>query len=506
MKKFFTKKRIIYGIIGLLILGFILSRVFKGPDISGIETVKVAKADVKQTVLATGQVTSQTDLSLSFKTSGFVNRVYVKVGDKVKQGQIIANLEQKDAGASLTQARGAYAQARANLQKVLDGSSSEEVAVAQVTLDNAIATLENTKAQQQVAVDNAYKTLLSSSLVANAGSGNSGSIELTISGAYNSKDQGSYKITIFNTGAGTKFQYSGLEQGSGDVSTTPVPLGSRGLNIQFSSTSVPTNNFWTVNIPNTQSTSYVTNYNAYQAALETQKSSVVSAENTVASARASLDLKKAKARPADLSVAEAQVTSALGQLQAAEASFENTIIRAPADGTITKIDIKPGELASALEEVAVLQDVGSLHIEANISEANIASLKLGQQVETTFDALGPDRKFKGEVKEVDPASTVVSGVVNYQVTVSVESLPEIKPGMTANIRILVAEKDGVLVIPQRAVISQDLKKMVRVVTDTTKKTYEEKEVTLGVEGDGGVVEVVSGLEENVEIVTLIKTK
>src|SRR3989344_856779 len=108
MKKYFTKKRIIYGIIGLLILGFILSRVFKGPDISGIETAKVSKTGVKQTVLATGQVTSQTDLSLSFKTSGVVNRISVKVGDKVKTGQPLANLDQRNVAASLTQARGSY--------------------------------------------------------------------------------------------------------------------------------------------------------------------------------------------------------------------------------------------------------------------------------------------------------------------------------------------------------------------------------------------------------------
>jgi HlyD family secretion protein len=143
-------------------------------------------------------------------------------------------------------------------------------------------------------------------------------------------------------------------------------------------------------------------------------------------------------------------------------------------------------------------------VEANISEANIANIKLGQNSDMTFDALGPDRHFKGSVQTVDPASTVVSGVVNYKVTASLEKLPEIKPGMTANMTILTAEVPGVLSVPARAIISHDNKKFVRVIKDPKKKTYEEKEVTIGAEADGGLVEVKSGLNEGQEIVTFIK--
>jgi multidrug efflux pump subunit AcrA (membrane-fusion protein) len=76
--------------------------------------------------------------------------------------------------------------------------------------------------------------------------------------------------------------------------------------------------------------------------------------------------------------------------------------------------------------------------------------------------------------------------------------------MTANMTVLVAEKKNVLAIPLRGVITKDGKKFVRVITDSKKKTYEEKEVKTGLEADEGLVEILSGLNAGQEIVTYIK--
>jgi len=518
IKAFFTKKRIIWTVIILLVIVPIAYKIFKGKNPgANILTDTVKKTDLKLTVLSTGQVTSQTDLSLSFKISGVVDKVSVKVGDKVKEGQVLANLSAQDQAAKYTQARGALAQAEANYQKVLDGASSEDIALSQaavdaakVTLTNAQASLTNIKQQQDVMVKNALSALLNSTVSAMPTANNVGSPTVTITGTYAASDQGTYKISIYNSGNGLRFQVAGLENSEGDVKNSPVPLGKGGLFIQFSG-NVYTSDSWTVAIPNTFASNYVTNRNAYQAALETQSSSVSAAESAVNSAEsdlnkavAALSLKKAEARPAEVQAAAAQVLSAQGQLQAAEADLENTIIRAPAGGTITKADVKPGELATALKEVFVLQDVGNLHIESNVSEASIAEIKPGQLVEVTFDALGMDRKFAAKVQQVDPASTVISGVVNYKVTVGLENLPEIKPGMTANLNILTAERSSVLAIASRAVLKKDGKNIVRVVTDPKTKAYKEVEVKTGLEADGGLVEISSGLSEGQEVVTFIK--
>ncbi len=505
IRGFFTKKKIIWTVIILLVVLPIAYQIFKPKDNSAnILTDTVKKQDIKYTVLATGQVVSETDLNLSFKTSGIVQSVRVTEGDKVKSGQVLASLEQKDQFASLTSARGSLAAAQANYNKVLSGASSEEVTVSQVTLDNAKSSLENTIKQQEVLVESAYKALLNSGLSAIATSGNTGSVTATVSGTYTGTEQGIYKIGIYSTGNGLRFQVNGLENGDGIVDISPQPIGTKGLYIQFSSTSVPANNSWTISIPNTQSSTYVTYFNAYNSALETQRSALTAAQNAVASAQAALDLKKAQARPADLEAAQAQILSAQGQVLTAQSAFDNTMIKAPADGTITSVDIKVGELAAAQKAVIILQDVGNLHVEANISEANIAALKIGQDVDITLDALGADRHFIGKVQTVNPGATVVSGVVNYKVTASVDDIPEVKPGMTANMTILVEKKNGVLAMPLRGIISKDGGKYVRIITDTKKKTYKEVEVKIGLEADEGLVEILSGLNQDQEIVTYIK--
>ena len=500
-----TKKKIIWTSIISLVVVFILIGIFKPKDNSAnIQTETVKKQDIKATVLATGQVVSATDLDLSFKSSGVVDKVNVKEGDKVKAGQILTNLDGKNALASLTSARGTLAQAQANYNKVLAGSSSQSIQVAQVALDTAKSNLATTKAQQDTAVANAYSSLLNSTIAAIPSSSNLNSNAPAITGTYTGTEQGVYKITIYATGNGYSFQASGLETSNGLVRSTPVLLGTKGLYIAFTDSSYNNSDSWTISIPNTSASNYVTNYNAYQAALKAKDTAIASATNAVASAQANLDLQTAQARPADVDAAKAAILSAQGQVQAAQAVYDDTVIRAPADGTITKVDIKVGELATALKEVLVLQDVSNLHVEADVSEANISSLQPNQTVDLTFDALGPDRHYNGVVQAVNSGATVVSGVVDYKVTASIQDMPEIKPGMTANMTVLVNEKDGVLTVPSRSIISQDGKKYVRVIDDPKKKTYHQVEVQTGIDADGGVTEITSGLNEGQEIVSYIK--
>lgn len=516
MKKFFTTKRFVWMIVIVLILGSIVYAIVRPKNNTGqILTDKVARQDLKQTVLATGQVTSQTDLDLSFKSSGIVTSVRVAVGDKVEAGQILAILDQSDQQAALTTARGALAQAQANYQKVITGAGNEDIALAQkgvaaaqTTLNNAKKSLDDATAQEQVLVANAYRTLLNTGLAATPATSNINTSDPTISGTYTGTQGGTYTIRE----QGTTYSVAGLEDGPPTyISTvTPQPLGSKGLYVTFPSGYKTGYDTWTVSIPNTNSSSYVTDYNAYQAALQTQTVALSSAQAAVDSSQAALDqqtaqlnLKTAQAQPADVASAQAQILSAEGQVQTAQSALDNTVLRAPAKGTITSVDVKAGELATALKEVVILQDIDNLHIEANISEANISAISAGQSIDVTFDAFGPDRHYQATVQSLDPASTIISGVVNYKLTATIAKDPDIKPGLTANMQILTAEKPNALAIPQRAILDRDGKKYVRVITDAASKKYEEREITVGLQADGGLQEVTSGLSEGQEIVTFI---
>jgi HlyD family secretion protein len=224
----------------------------------------------------------------------------------------------------------------------------------------------------------------------------------------------------------------------------------------------------------------------------------------VNTAQANLDQIKASAPQSDIDSAKAQILSAQGQVDAAQANYDNTVLRAPATGTITQVDIKVGEQASTMQEVMILQDIGDLHAEANVSEANIASIQAGQSVDYTFDALGTDQHFSGQVESVNPASIVIAGVVDYKVTANFNNVPGIKPGMTANMTILVAKKDNALAVPSSAVIQQNNQQIVRVIDDLKKQTYHNVVVQTGLQADGGLTEITSGLSEGQTVITYMK--
>ncbi|KKP24659.1 MAG: hypothetical protein UR10_C0002G0103 [Candidatus Nomurabacteria bacterium GW2011_GWF2_30_133] len=318
--------------------------------------------------------------------------------------------------------------------------------------------------------------------------------------------EGRITISVYYTGNGPSFTTSGIVNGNGIVTTTtPQPIGDSGLYIKFPSTSSTNVTEWTIDIPNKKASNYITNNNAYEAALKTQESAMGTAQAVIDQRTAELSLKQATARPADIDLAKADILSAEGQYQLASSNFEHTILRAGANGTITKVDIKIGELTQALKNVITLQDVNSIYLEANINEANITSIKIGAPVDITFDAFGTEQIFKGSILEIDPSSTIISGVVNYKITADVISGPELRPGMTANMTILVDNKNSILAIPSRAILKDKTgKQTIRLVTDTKTKIYEEVPITTGLNGDGGLSEVISGLKEGDEIVTLIK--
>src|SRR3989344_5458134 len=150
LKKFFTKKKIIWAVILLIVLFSIWFFFLRNSSNDSIQTAKVVRQDVKKTVLTTGQVVSSIDLALSFQTSGFVRRI------NVKAGQTLAVLDKGGALASLESAKGALAQAEANYQKILAGATFEDIAVTQASVNYYSTSLENAKQDLENELPDAY--------------------------------------------------------------------------------------------------------------------------------------------------------------------------------------------------------------------------------------------------------------------------------------------------------------------------------------------------------------
>jgi HlyD family secretion protein len=522
IKAFFTKKKIIWtAVIVVVLLGGRL--IFGGKSVAAsIQTGAVLRQDIRKTVLTTGQVVSSIDLSLSFQGSGMVRSVRVKEGDQVYEGQTLATLDQSNAMASLESARGALAQAQANYDKIKAAATVQDIAVSQAAVTSASITLENAKQSLLNQLSTAYNA---ANIAVLSSTGNlfsnpqTSSPQFSIPGTVQTNTQATVDANSSRARMNEMLPAWQAEVAAAtDVNMDQVVADSQ-KNIASVSAFLTTLVNITTLYTQTNSSAGQTALSAAQAAIPAAKTSVDAAATAItaslqavrsaaaalAQAQAALGLKQSPARPEDISIAAAQVQSAQGQVDVATAALGNTVIAAPASGTITQVDVKLGEQAQAGKEAMKLLNVGQLHTEAAVSEADIASVSVGQTIDNTFDALGPDRHFASKVLTVNPASTVVSGVVNYKVTGSLENIPEVRPGMTSNMTILVAEKSGVLVVPSSAIVNRDGKKYARVIDDLKKKTYHEAEVQTGLEADGGLVEVTSGLTEGQQIVTYIKS-
>lgn len=212
-------------------------------------------------------------------------------------------------------------------------------------------------------------------------------------------------------------------------------------------------------------------------------------------AEAQLNKIKAPARAEDVVAAQAALDSIKKQI-------EDSIIKTPADGTITKINYEIGEQpASGSAFISMLGD-NHFGIEVLVSEADIAKVKKGDKAEITLDAFGPEEKFSGQIFFIEPAETVVQDVIYYKIEVGFDAGDSgVKSGMTANVNVITAEKNNVLIMPARAIVEKEGGKYVRILSN---KKISESAVEIGLRGDGGMVEVLSGVNKGDEAVTFIK--
>ena len=240
----------------------------------------------------------------------------------------------------------------------------------------------------------------------------------------------------------------------------------------------------------------------YEDQVSYYQNAVKDAESALSIASAQLELKKSPARSFEIQAGRAKVDQARANLDLALANLSEAQIIAPVNGTITKKNFEAGEQTSLSTPVLEMIGETNLQIQVNVPEADIAKIKLSQNVAITLDAFGPDKKFMGQVIFIDPAETKIQDVVYYQVKIQFMSgAEEIKPGMTANLIINTNVRENVLVVPSRAVKSRDGEKYVEILI--TENKVEQKTVTVGLKGNEGI-EILSGLNKGEEVITFVK--
>ena len=166
-------------------------------------------------------------------------------------------------------------------------------------------------------------------------------------------------------------------------------------------------------------------------------------------------------REAALKTSRAQVDYAIEQvrqkeagLNQAEVDLENTFIRSPVDGVVIERAVDIGQTVAATFQApklfVIAQDLRQMQVETDVDEADIGRVRVGQESIFTVDAFA-GREFHGQVLQVRKAPRVVQNVVTYTVLVSADNSElRLLPGMTANIQIIVDERQNALKVPNAA--------------------------------------------------------
>jgi multidrug efflux pump subunit AcrA (membrane-fusion protein) len=479
----------------LCIAAIVLAAMAIGPaSPSGGQSTRTATVNrgvVQSTVSGSGNIQSASQLNLGFKTSGTVTHIYVKEGQHVTQGQLLATLDPGSAEVSLEQAKATLQSAEANLAK-----------------------LEETKGET------------TGSQGASTGSGATAS---TAGASTATTASTRYVAYAANTSAS-------IPTGSAPSSTTPGPT-TTGTSTKPTSTRTTTTKSTSPSSSKSGSTTHPVN---------TSEAGTSSSQSAGATQGASSPSSKQSAatREANLASARAAVKSDKLSVQSAEQAVQNTKLYAPESGTIVSLSGEVGETVSGTgttkaspsstsgsstsgssgtgaggksglgggstassssssssqggsssSSFAVLSDLQSLQLVVALSESEINNVHVGQIATVTIEALA-GRKVGAHVVSVGQVPTSSSGAVSYDVTFQLDQEAEgLRVGMSATAEVVVQQEEG-LNVPTSAIKAGS-------VTVLHNGKQEARRVTTGLAGDSSTI-ILSGLKAG-EVVALPTT-
>lgn len=193
------------------------------------------------------------------------------------------------------------------------------------------------------------------------------------------------------------------------------------------------------------------------------------------------------------------------QMSSAEKTISHYTIDAPISGTIVDKKVKAGDKLSAndtaMQNLCTIYDMSHLEMKLNVDELKIRSLKVGQEVDITADAV-PGETYKGVISSILVAGTTANGSTSYPVTVRIDDMGELLPGMNATAKITTASVKNVLALPNAALVrgsyvlvTKDSPSAANAETSMTAPDgYVYVKVTTGI-SDDDYIEVKSGLQE-----------
>ncbi len=383
---------------------------------STVQVVKLATSSIQSTVLASGNVRSNQNATVSWQVSGKVGAVNVKVGDQVQANEILATLDESSLTATILSS---------------DQSLSSTILTAKEDLPVAEAAL-SALTDSQTALYQDQKAVIDAQTAVNHAQSHRAMMNSETRGT----DQqiadalASYLMAQDNVNRARQY-YESLP---GDPVTELHNKAPALLNLEKAITQRDTA-LKTLNW-------YKGKWTAAEIA-DADKSLAVAKAN-LADAQAALEALQNGGNTSAIAAAQLRVTND-------EATIDKQNVRAPISGTITSVSIQVGDTVSAGTIAFRMDDMTSYYVDLGLSEVDVSKVKVGQAATITFDAI-QGTTYHGVVTAVGSAGTTTNGVVNFPVTIQITDPDKtIRLGMTATAEIVVSSTQNALVVPSSAI-------------------------------------------------------
>ena len=474
----------------------------EGSTATETQTATVQRGPVVTNVSLAGTMAAQSTAELAFDEPGVVSSVNVGIGQEVKAGDVLAEVESRAAQDAVAQAELNLQSAQIKLNQLLEGPSAADLASADQSVIQAEATLAEARDQ--------LKTL-------RAGPEQSQILaaELAVKQAENQLEQAEASLDVLEAG-----NPLASEIGAAEAAVEAAELAVQQAKSELTELRSPPD-----------------------------ASDIAAAEDAIKAAQAGVDAAVAKrdelltgASQADIDQQYTQIQLLQLTLEAAQEDLEGTRIVAPFDGTVADLGIQPGDMVDATTAAMTLNTPDTLYIELTVSDSDYADLKVGQKGFATVESID-GASFPVEIVSIGTLPSTEQGVVTYQAIAHILSLDEVVqsgpqpgasadetaptgrapeseqssaqerlpggllsgaenrasplPGMQASVTLIVEQHLDVLTVPSGAVQNSPTGSTVQVLNpDGTEETVT---VQTGL-SNGRVTEIIEGLEEGETIV------
>lgn len=410
-------------------------------DRLSVTTAKVKSTDALASADYNGVIHSAKSMAVISTVSAKVASVNVKMGQTVKAGDVLMQLDTSDARLALKQAQAGLGTANANARKI--GSAGSKQAAQQAS--QALSAAQNEVRDSAANYSLVKKQYDQNQLIAPA------------QAAYD-KAKSDYEKTKLMVSTGAASPY--------DLKNAQNTLNSAGAQLESAKAAAQ---------------------NTLNAADTRRKN----AQNALNTAQVNYNLTMQAINPENEAAAKAGVDSASAAVQIAQKRINDSTVKAPMDGTVGAVNVKEGDLAAP--QAPAFQIVGNsvMEVAVNVTESMVRKLSVGQKASVFLAAAGV--KVDGTVTEITSMASPQSGM--FPVKLSIANTQNLKDGMQASVHFPGTGSAGTVLVPTRSVLNRDGKSIVFAARGGKAAQVE---VTVG-ETQGAYVEV-KGLGSGDEVI------